>query len=926
MEELHLFILWENAQYQKDIIIKDIKQSFEIVNIYAIKWSDDKFSEDLTRFYGTLLPKGSGKEVHCGTGRFLLIIVKDKSPKYEKRDTSKGPKIVNVNMFDKKEYYRELTGGGHKVHATNSQAETNHDLTLLLGKNVEDYLKESDNLYNENIIEMDKDLIGSNSWKDANEMFYALNNCVNYTVLRNYECLPEEIYVNEHNDIDILCESEDDCAYILNAKKVFPDLNRVHYVTKVENAEAFFDIRYIGDNYYNKDFENALLKTRIWNDKGFYTVNDEYYFYSLLYHALVHKHQFADDYRQRLKNMKPDIIKDGMTYRDLLIILKKWIIENDFYIVKPIDSSVCFNEHNAIYITPDYSSYQKEENILKYIKEGKTFEEIDDEDNCIEIVNALSQMRENLLSWYPIPKDSTVLEIGSNYGELTKMLCKKANKVTSLTFSKRRIDSIKTRLAGVENVELIDANFSNIENRKFDFIVIVDSIDKLLSKYNSLDRVFKELNTYIEENGKILIAIDNPLGIQNFNCISNNEKLLQYYITKEKIEQASRNKGVINFKYYYPLPNFYIPNVIYTDEMLPDAENISRDLTLYNKDSKVLQRQVDLYKAVINDNKEKFKEFANSYLIEISKSKIDNDVKFVSFSNLRKKQYRINTIIKGNAVYKSNVTQDSKEHIQSIKRNIDILNDSNINTLDSYTEDIILSKYCKERTLNRVLIETYLDKGLESMLTIISSFKDEIKSKLEAGNIDNNVFKRYNIEYNNEEIKDLNFIKHGLWDLIFQNCFYIDNNFFFYDQEWHEEDIPLEFILYRAITYFTEIKKYVDNDELLEKLNLIKFKNIFEILDFKLQENIRNDKIWQMHLQQKKLSDFLYENNEHIKYLEENLRVLRVDNNAKQDYIERLEKQNQELTVTNSNVINSTSWKITEPIRRISTLLKNKNN
>ena len=38
-----------------------------------------------------------------------------------------------------KEKFRDLTGGGHKIHSTNSPLETNHDLTLLLGINYNDY-------------------------------------------------------------------------------------------------------------------------------------------------------------------------------------------------------------------------------------------------------------------------------------------------------------------------------------------------------------------------------------------------------------------------------------------------------------------------------------------------------------------------------------------------------------------------------------------------------------------------------------------------------------------------------------------------------------------------------------------------------------------------------------------------------------------
>ena len=48
---------------------------------------------------------------------------------------------VNVNIFSCKEKFRALTGGGHKIHSTNTPLETDHDLTLLLGINYNDYEK-----------------------------------------------------------------------------------------------------------------------------------------------------------------------------------------------------------------------------------------------------------------------------------------------------------------------------------------------------------------------------------------------------------------------------------------------------------------------------------------------------------------------------------------------------------------------------------------------------------------------------------------------------------------------------------------------------------------------------------------------------------------------------------------------------------------
>ena len=145
-DEIHLFILWENARVLQDRIIDDIKENFELLDIIEIRWDEEYFAHNLKCFYGVNLPKNSKKEQHCGNGSFLLLIVRDIEPLYRRRRTSSGSKIVNVNLFDSKEMYRKWLGGGHKVHASNDVEESNHDLKLLLGYNTE----EISLLYNRN--------------------------------------------------------------------------------------------------------------------------------------------------------------------------------------------------------------------------------------------------------------------------------------------------------------------------------------------------------------------------------------------------------------------------------------------------------------------------------------------------------------------------------------------------------------------------------------------------------------------------------------------------------------------------------------------------------------------------------------------------------------------------------------------------------
>ena len=82
----------------------------------------------------------------------------------------------------------------------------------------------------------------------------------------------------------------------------------------------------------------------------------------------------------------------------------------------------------------------------------------------------------------------------------------------------------------------------------------------------------------------------------------------------------------------------------------------------------------------------------NSFFIETSRCSLeDNNIRFVSFNNARKKQYRMKTIIQEDKVYKYPSTEEAKQHLEEIKQNIDILKANNFYVIDSYDEGKIIS-------------------------------------------------------------------------------------------------------------------------------------------------------------------------------------------------------------------------------------------
>lgn len=161
------------------------------------------------------------------------------------------------------------------------------------------------------------------------EVFDVLNEKCNYLVLRNWD-----EFEKDKGDIDLLTDDKDKLVEILGLKKVFPEDYRVHYSLMVGEKEYRFDVRYIGDDYYPKEFEERLLKSKVLHENGFYVPIKKDYFLALLYHALIHKQQVKPAYACELTSYYKELPKITLV-RDLGL--------NE--IPTPKDKSVFFNRN-----------------------------------------------------------------------------------------------------------------------------------------------------------------------------------------------------------------------------------------------------------------------------------------------------------------------------------------------------------------------------------------------------------------------------------------------------------------------------------------------------------------------------------------------------------------------------------------------------
>jgi len=349
--ELHLIVLWANARYKESEILDDIKTHVDIMDAYDVHWSCDCVADNFSRFYGTNLPKNSYKEQECGTTGFLLLVVRDNNPKYEMTETSRGHEYVNVNIFELKQKYRKWTGGGHKIHTTNSVVETNHDSALLLGLNYDDLKKSLSKEWDGKIKTIQRDITGARGWKDLNEFFYILNATTDYVVLRGFEDLEQTLNSSDHGDIDIMVKDYDATRWIVGGEKHFPE-HRPHYLISMGDKQVYIDLWDISNGYHDKKWDNNIFDTIEYYNDVIHVPNTENYFYMLIYHCLINKQIIASDYYAKIYdlfvklgfNTKYNIKKYTSPFDLYFQLLIGFMSDNNYTFTKPNDHAVYFSD------------------------------------------------------------------------------------------------------------------------------------------------------------------------------------------------------------------------------------------------------------------------------------------------------------------------------------------------------------------------------------------------------------------------------------------------------------------------------------------------------------------------------------------------------------------------------------------------------
>jgi len=321
-KDLHLIIVDKKNKQFLSKIYKKVSYLFKIINSIDIVWSDNKYIENSARlFNGELLLK-----------EFTLIIFEDKNPKYQLSMSSKQYK--NVNIVSLKDEFHHLTN----TYFSDGLSEFFRLAVLVFGKNK---LFEVIEGKEENTLHAD--IVGTAGWADFKEFIEVANMTASWLILRNFEYLPYDFFEKD-KDVDMLCADINLFASTMNLKKWSWGIGA--YETVIEDKVVPFDVRFLGDNYYDKLWQYNMLESRILTEDNVPRMNDINYFFSLIYHSKIQKTNVKPVYVDRLFDLSRKInfneYEKDLIHQDKEIsaVINNFLALNHYRYVRPLDISV----------------------------------------------------------------------------------------------------------------------------------------------------------------------------------------------------------------------------------------------------------------------------------------------------------------------------------------------------------------------------------------------------------------------------------------------------------------------------------------------------------------------------------------------------------------------------------------------------------
>jgi 2-polyprenyl-3-methyl-5-hydroxy-6-metoxy-1,4-benzoquinol methylase len=254
----------------------------------------------------------------------------------------------------------------------------------------------------------------------------------------------------------------------------------------------------------------------------------------------------------------------------------------------------------------------------------------------------LSDFRSNIMRPFkPLLEGKRVLEVGAGCGAISRYLTEIGADLYSVEGSLQRAKIIQARTRDLPNIHIVVDNIASLDLLgTFDVVVVIGVLEYSRVYAGGEIPFLEKLKSYCDpENGCMLLAIENQLGLKYFSGAPEDHLGQPYYGIEERYSvdtpktfgkrALSKLLGENGFPYqhwYYPFPDYKMPSTIFGQEALNgslptfDASSMLA-LACMSQDGQSENYQFSLEGSfqVLNENL-LVEDFSNSFMVLSSNS------------------------------------------------------------------------------------------------------------------------------------------------------------------------------------------------------------------------------------------------------------------------------------------------------------------
>jgi len=247
----------------------------------------------------------------------------------------------------------------------------------------------------------------------------------------------------------------------------------------------------------------------------------------------------------------------------------------------------------------------------------------------------LSPDRRNLLEWFPFRREGRLLEIGAGCGALTGFFAERVGGVAAVELSLKRSRIVYERCRSFDNLEVMAGNISDLSfEKKFDYVTLIGVLEyarMFIAGKNPARRLIETAGNLLKPDGILMLAVENRFGLKYFAGAREDHsgrpfESIEGYRADSPAEtwgraglaNILRQAGFAGQKFYYPYPDYKLPDEIFSDDYLPDPGHLLQNSPNYDRDRYLIFNEKTALLDIVAEGKFPF--FSNSFLVLASRA------------------------------------------------------------------------------------------------------------------------------------------------------------------------------------------------------------------------------------------------------------------------------------------------------------------